>query len=149
MSSLQDIAVPGITVPPSDGLSGNVLALLHEIASLLTALAEEGAPGSIDLRGLPLLPGEREVLKTVLGDGEVVAVIDALGETRVTETRLAGVWWVRHADPAGETIAEFIEVTPCPAILKSDPRDMREAGVALREQLAEWTGGATGGDDGR
>ncbi len=137
-------ALPGIGVQvnfaPADRLSDNVLALLHEIAGLLERLAETGERGSIDLRGLPLLPGERDALKTVLGEGEVRATIDALGETAIHETRLAGVWWVRHHDRNGEPIAEFIEVTRVPVILQSDLQDVREAGEVLREQLAEWVG---------
>ncbi|HEB67390.1 MAG TPA: hypothetical protein ENI93_05540 [Gammaproteobacteria bacterium] len=134
---------PGIGVQvnfaPADRLSDNVLALLHEIAGLLERLVDTGESGSIDLRGLPLLPGERDALKTVLGEGEVRATLDALGETAIHETRLAGVWWVSHCDRNGEQIAEFIEVTRVPVILQSDSRDVRDAGEVLRAQLAEWT----------
>ncbi len=139
MSAWPGIGVQ-VNVAPVDRLSDNVLALLHEIVGRLERLVETGESGSIDLRGLPLLPGERDALKTVLGEGEVRATLDALGETAIHETRLAGVWWVRHHDRNGEQIAEFIEVTRVPDILKSDPQDMREAGEVLREQLAEWVG---------
>jgi len=137
---LQDISIDIVeATQPEAGLSANVLAILHEIASLQVALVEDNETGSIDLHGLPLLPGERDALHTVLGEGEIRVTIDALGPTRIHETRLAGVWWVQHQNREGERIAELIEVTRCPAIMKSDARDIAESARALREQLAEWS----------
>ena len=148
MNRLEDIAIevmPG--TQREAGLSANVLAILHEIASLQEALVAQNETGSIDLRGLPLLPGEQEALQTVLGKGELSVTIDALGATQIYETQVAGVWWVQHNNRDGEPIAELIEVTRAPDIIKSDVRDIGDAAAALREQLAEW-GGTTKSEGG-
>lgn len=148
MNRLEDINIEVVTSTGIEtGLSANVLAILNEIATLQAQLVDQNESGSIDLRGLPLLPGEYEALQTVLDKGELSATVDALGETQIRETQLAGVWWVKHNNRDGEVIAELIEVTQIPDIMKSDLRDIRDACAALREQLAEWSdpvGQATG-----
>lgn len=141
MKMQHDRACATAALPPS------LLALLHEIADLQERLATRDEPGAIDLRALPLLPGEREALRSVLGQGEVTVRLDALGESEIHETRLAGVWWVRHADREGETVAEFIEVATVPAILHSDRRDVENACHVLREQLREWAGSGNAGEE--
>lgn len=144
MIRLEDIAIEVVEATQTEtGLSANVLAILHEIASLQEALVADNETGSIDLRGLPLLPGERDALQTVLGKGELSVTLDTLGPTRIYETQVAGVWWVQHENREGERIAELIEVTRCPQIIKSDVRDIGEAAAALREQLVEWGGTPT------
>jgi hypothetical protein len=53
--------------------TGMALAVLAEIGRLLTALADSGATGAIDLRSLPLTAADREQLEALLGRGEVCA----------------------------------------------------------------------------
>lgn len=112
-----------------------VPALLREIEALLAELAARGQTGRIDLRSLPLCPGDDTRLAAALGAGEVDAVVQAAGDTRVRETGVAGVWWVTHANADGETVAEFIEVTPVPEILKTHPDDVRAGLQRLRARL--------------
>ncbi|MCG6886635.1 MAG: hydrogenase expression/formation protein [Proteobacteria bacterium] len=139
MNRLEDIGIEVHTSAGTEsGLSANVLAILHEIATMQAALVNDDTADGIDLRGLPLLPGEYDALKTVLGKGDLSATIDALGETLVYETQVTGVWWVQHNNRDGERIAELIEVTRIPEIMKSNVRDIEDACTALREQLAEW-----------
>ncbi len=117
---------------------GNVLAIANEIGTLLTNLANSGQGASIDLRNLPMAPGDYEILRTVLGKGEVSAVVLALGPTRITETAVRGVWWVTHHNSNEEVVAEFIEVALIPEILKTHPDDVRDGLALLRARLAEF-----------
>jgi len=137
MSGLKDIPVMVIAPPAQDasGPSGNGTAILHEIADLLARLAAEGSEGSIDLRAIPLTPGDLAQLQETLAAGAVKVEIDAAGPTDVYETVFPGVWWVRHRNESGQTVAEFIEVTACPEILKSHTDDVREGWVRLRKLL--------------
>ncbi len=112
-----------------------VPALLREIEALLTQLVETGRSGRIDLRSLPLLPGDDQRLADALGNGEVDAVTDALGETRVHETGVAGVWRVTHANAEGETVAVFIDITLMPEILMTHADDARAGLAQLRSRL--------------
>jgi hydrogenase-1 operon protein HyaF len=112
-----------------------VPALLREIEALLTLLVETGRSGRIDLRSLPLLPGDDQRLADALGSGEVDAVIEALGATHVRETGVAGVWWVTHANADGETVAAFIDITLVPEILMTHADDARAGLVQLRSRL--------------
>jgi len=116
-------------------MSTNAAALLHEIAALLDSLARTGEGGSVQLNGLPLLPGDYEVLQEELGEGELSAELEALGRTQLRETALHGVWWVTHRNSVHEIVAESIEVTRCPAILQTPAEDVTESARLLRERL--------------
>lgn len=124
--------------------SGNAQAILHEIVSLLEALTSRGTNGIIDLRAMPLTPGDYRVLEEVLAEGEVKATVDAAGPTEVRETLYPGVWWIRHRNEAGEVVGEFIEVTAFPEILKSPMDDVREGLADLATLLERAEAGETG-----
>lgn len=144
MSGLADIAIrvdDGMTV-------GSVRAIGQEIATLLARLAEHGEAGAIDLKSLPVGSNDREALAALLGEGEVTAAVEAFGATRVHETRFPGVWWVTHENSAGDVIAEFIEVTPVPEILKAPVEELAEAAARLRSQLDADDETPTGGSHG-
>lgn len=111
-------------------------ALLQELAAKLALLAEEGRPEHIDLRRLPLPPEGLTALKNWLGQGEIEATVRALGVTTIRETAVAGVWWVRHAKLAGDTLDEHLEITPCPALLMAHADDIRRAAHVLEIRLA-------------
>jgi hydrogenase-1 operon protein HyaF len=138
MSGLDRIGVQVVTAQ-DDAAPSYVPALLREIEAMLADLVANGRHGRIDLRSLPLLPGDDARLAAVLGEGEVDADIQATGGTRVRETGVAGVWWVTHANADGETVAEFIEVTLVPEMLKTHPQDARAGLARLRERLDELT----------
>ncbi|MBZ0090626.1 MAG: hydrogenase expression/formation protein [Sulfuricellaceae bacterium] len=116
-------------------MSANAAPLLHEIAALLDNLAQSGEGGTVQLYGLPLLPGDYQALREALGEGELKAELSALGPTQIRETALHGVWWVTHRNSAQEVVAESIEVTRCPAILQTPAEDVGEAARRLRESL--------------
>ena len=127
-------------------LSGNADPILHEIRSLLKDLVTSGKSASIDLRSLPLLPSDYEKLKEVLGQGEVSATVDAMGLTQARETAVHGVWWVTHYNSDETIIAEFIEVTDMPEILRTHPADARVGLDLLQSRLTPAT--ETGKGDG-
>lgn len=114
------------------GVSAIVRALIAEIAAKLERLADQGAAGTIDLRGLPLLPRDYTMLKNRLGAGEVTATVNALGPTRIHETGYSGVWWLTHCNDTGEVVGELIEITTCPSLLISDGEEVRASAARLR-----------------
>ena len=135
MNHLEDIPVTVLATGAEAAPHGR--ALLVELEALLRDLVEQGREGSIDLRSLPLSPGDRAFLERQLGQGEVVAEVSALGPSRVQETAIHGVWWVRHYNSNDEVMAEFLEVTHCPDIVRAHPADVRDSLEDLRARLVE------------
>lgn len=113
-----------------------VRALLEEIAAKAESLADHGQPDALDLRGLPLLPGDYALLKTLLGSGEVTATVTALGPTRIHETFYPGVWWVTYCNESEEVVGEIIEITACPGLLISDNAEIRAGVTRLRDAFS-------------
>lgn len=136
MSGLDRIPIqvqPAIAAPLS---TATAQAILAELETSLQALLASGREHSIDLRSLPLAPGELEYLKDTLGEGEVRVEVDALGSSRVVETRIHGVWWVTHRNSLDDVMAEFIEVSFCPDIIRAQRDDVRESLEVLSARLA-------------
>ncbi len=121
-----------------DELTFNVKPLLNEVKHALDKLIETGQSTVIDLRSIPLAPGEEEKILNVLGLGEVQARLDALGLSEVIETRYAGVWIVTHYNDDDHIISRFIEVTSMPEILCSQTEDIMAAysrlGLTLNDE---------------
>ena len=126
MSSLDSIQVT------TEVATGNVDPLLHEIRHALARLSQGETGTTIDLRSLPLAPGEEERIEATLGVGEVHAEVDALGPTLVQETSYPGVWLITHKNADDAVVARFIEVTDIPELLRSQPADI-DAGIARLE----------------
>lgn len=136
MSGLDSISIqvqPAIPAPLS---TATAQAILAELETSLQALLASGREHSIDVRSLPLAPGELEYLKETLGEGEVRVEVVALGASRVVETRIHGVWWVTHRNTLDDVMAEFIEVSFCPDIIRAQRDDVRESLEALSARLA-------------
>ena len=117
--------------------TGNVPPLLHEIRHALRNLLDNGETTTIDLRGLPMAPGEQDQLLEILGKGEVSAHLEALGKSEIIESSYAGVWLIIHYNNNGEVMGKFIEITRMPAILKAQAADMEESLAALQMRLEE------------
>lgn len=117
--------------------TGNVLPLLHEIRHALQRLTEGGEGTVIDLRSLPLAPGEEKRIEEALGEGEVSIEIDALGLSTIRETAYAGVWLVTHRNSADEIVARFIEIARIPALVPAQAQDIAAGLGELEETLAE------------
>ncbi len=120
-----------------DELTQNVKPLLHEIKHALDNLIETGQTSIIDLRSIPLAPGEEDKILSTLGQGEVLAQLNALGLSEVIETQYAGVWLVTHYNDENNIISRFIEVTTMPEILCSQTEDIMKAYSSLSLDLAE------------
>jgi len=125
-----------LQVEAGASLTHNVQPLLHEIRHALVTLLEDGGDTVIDLRSLPLAPGEEQTLLDELGQGEVYARLQALGPTEIIETGYPGVWVVVHYNSSDEVIGKFIEVCAIPGLLCSQQEDIRQGLEQLQVQLA-------------
>ena len=113
----------------------NVEPLLHQVRHALETLLASGKPGIIDLRSIPLAPGEEQSIIETLGHGEVHARLNALGPSEIIETSYAGVWLITHYNEDEAVVSRFIEITGVPEILKSQPEDISLATKRLAEEL--------------
>lgn len=116
--------------------TGNVPLLLAEIRHALARLMETGATHAIDLRTLPMGPGEEDRLMAALGRGEVQAEFDSMGRTEIVECGYPGVWCVTHRDAAGQVLTRLLEITYTPALLASPPEDVQAGFERLTAELA-------------
>jgi hydrogenase-1 operon protein HyaF len=123
--------------------SGNVPLLMHELRHALEALVADGTTHVVDLRAIPLAPGEEDRLLEALGRGELVAEFHAHGKSEICECGYPGVWRVTHWNAIGELVGRFIEVTYAPALLASQPQDVR-AGLARLTNLLQDGASAAG-----
>ena len=133
----QAVSTIQFNIQAEDQLTWNVQPLLHEVKHALDHLLETGETTAIDLRSIPLAPGEEDKILDTLGRGEVVARLDVLGASEVLETQYAGVWLVSHYNNNEEIIGRFIEVTTMPEILRSQREDMAEASERLTLNLQD------------
>lgn len=127
---------PACSTEPGTVETGNVAPLLHEIRHALQALLESGSETVIDLRGLPLAPGEEARIEQRLGCGEVRVELNALGPSEILETRYPGVWLVTHRNNDNEVIGRFIEICLVPRLVCAQDEDIRAGLAELNEQLA-------------
>jgi HupH hydrogenase expression protein, C-terminal conserved region len=109
--------------------TGNVPLLLHELRHALERLLTEGTTHVIDLRAIPLGPGEEERLLETLGTGEMRAEFNSLGRSVIEESSYPGLWRVTHWNTTDEITGRFLEVAFTPALLSSPPEDV-SAGLA-------------------
>jgi hydrogenase-1 operon protein HyaF len=133
VTELRDIPIHGQY--PGPALTGNVAPILAEVRYALEKLVNTGESTLIDLRALPFGPGDEEELFRKLGRGEVTAELQALGTSRIWETGFPGVWVVDHANSEGERLSLHVEIAEVPALLRSQPEDMREALDRLQRHL--------------
>ena len=120
-----------------DDLTWNVAPLLHEVKHALAGLIKNNETVVIDLRSIPLAPGEEEKILNALGQGEVQSQLNALGLSEIIETQYAGVWLITHYNDENDIIGRFIEITTMPDILRSQEEDIVEAFNRLSESLEE------------
>ena len=122
--------------PPCAPPTGNLIPLLHEIRHALTRWLEQGEEHVIDLRSIPLAPGEEDRLIEQLGAGEVNARLSILGPSDIIETRYPGAWLITHYNENESITGRFIEVCEVPGILKSQADDIRAGLERLEDQLS-------------
>ena len=132
---MNEADLPQFNIQIGNELTWNVKPILHEIRHGLRKLLETGESSIIDLRSIPLAPGEEETIIDTLGCGEVHAKLNALGPSEIYETRFAGVWLITHFNEESSIISRFIEITAFPDILKSQSDDMTFALDLLEHEL--------------
>lgn len=134
--NLSDIPIKVETSLAGEGLGEGAKAILYEILTMLERLADAGAEGAVDLRSLPMAPGDWKDLTAALGEGDIDATFhDGAGRSRIRETGVHGVWWIEHRDADDNVVASFLEVTTVPAILATDTADIRAGSRRLRQKL--------------
>jgi len=126
---------PRFNIHTGNELTWNVKPILHEIRHALLDLLDSGNTSIIDLRSIPLAPGEEETIINALGQGEVHARLDVLGRSDIYETLYSGVWLVTHYNENEAVVGRFIEITELPDILKSQREDMSDALKELTQEL--------------
>ncbi len=126
---------PQFNIHAGNELTWNVKPILHEIRHALQKLLDSGETSIIDLRSIPLAPGEEDIIVETLGRGEVQARLDVLGPSDIYETRYTGVWLVTHYNDSDSIVSRFIEVTEMPDVLKSQREDVVHALDALVTEL--------------
>lgn len=129
------IDIPVISEPAMTLPSMNVEPILHEVRHALRRLLETGETAMIDLRAMPLAPGEEAKIRERLGTGEVVIRLDAMGPSTLTETAYSGVWWVEHRNPNDVVTGLYIEVAKVPSIVEPDRQDLIDAVARLNDDL--------------
>lgn len=138
MNELSDIPIDiNNTTEVIQSPSPALLALLQELRCMLEQLAEQGISDSIDIRSLPFLPGDYEQLETILGEGEINATLNSLGNSQIRETAIPGIWWITHTNSEDEILTELLEVTLLPEILKTPQQDVSEASAMLQQILQQ------------
>lgn len=135
MSTLSDIPIQVEQSPPPPRDFGNAVPILGEIRHAVARLAETGEATRIDLAAMPFGPGDEDRLLELLGRGEVQATVDALGPTRIWETRFPGVWLVDYANADNQRLALQIEVDEVPQILRTQAPDLSDSLRALDARL--------------
>ena len=118
-------------------LTGNARAVLHEVATLLDALAQRGETGVIDLGGMPLSQADKTWLIEKLGQGEVEVMLDLAGASQIRETAFHGVWWLIHRNENNVVSGEFIEVNRVPDLVLAHADDIRRSAESLKLLLSE------------
>ncbi|MEE9492004.1 MAG: hydrogenase expression/formation C-terminal domain-containing protein [Gammaproteobacteria bacterium] len=134
---MPEAAAPQFNIQIGNELTWNVQPLLHEIRHALRNLLDSGECSVIDLRSIPLAPGEEDKILSTLGRGEVQAQLDALGPSEIIETQYAGVWIVTHYNDENNIISRFIEITTIPDILRSQIEDVTAACNRLANILTD------------
>ena len=136
---MSEAGIPQFNIQVGNELTWNVQPILHEIRHALGKLLETGETRVIDLRSIPLAPGEEQTIIDTLCCGEVHAKLNALGPSEIYETRYAGVWLITHYNEENSVIGRFIEITRIPDILRSQQEDITIALAMLENELSEAT----------
>ena len=133
MESSEHVAACAV---PGDLSTGNVEPLLHEVRHALQRWLDDAEVTIIDLRSIPMGPGDEDRIISELGRGEVQARMSALGPSEIIETRFSGVWLVTHWNENDEVIGKFIEICDMLRLLMAQEEDIREGLDLLDAQLA-------------
>ena len=127
--------------PPNYDASGeafsslNIKPIMHEVRHALARLIATDETTTIDLQSIPFAPGEVDIIREHLGEGEVVIQVNALGPSTLSETKYAGVWWIEHRNNADEVTGLYIDITRVPTIVSPPPEDLADGLSELSDYL--------------
>jgi hydrogenase-1 operon protein HyaF len=121
----------------SHDLTWNVEPILNEVKHALEQLINNEKTTVIDLRSIPLAPGEEDKIITILGQGEVDVTLQTLGLTHIVETNYSAVWLVTHFNTDDDIIGRYIEITKMPEILYAQSEDIVSSYQELVAVLAD------------
>ena len=140
MQKLEDISKKNAT-PRQTLQTGNALPVFWEIRHALALFLSAGKTSVIDLEAVPFGPGDKEQLLRWLGEGEVTAELNALGRSRVWESRFPGIWVIDHYNPQEERMTLQVEITDIPELLRSQHEDLEGSLERLDKALNSLTNG--------
>lgn len=126
-----------LEVEVAEPATGMAQAVLGELLEHLKSFEAAGTTRVIDIQSLPLTVPDRRQLAEILGEGEVSAQLDSFGQSRINETRFAGIWWVRHYTVDDALLSELIEITDMPDILRSQPTDVTNSITQLANTIRQ------------
>ncbi len=121
-----------IPVIAEGGRTANLKPLLREIRQALGELIDSGRETAIDVSAMPFSEQDEADLRAQLGVGEVSAVLDAYGPTKIHETAISGVWWVEHRDAEDRRLTLHLQIARIPAILVTPLEDLDDGLDRLR-----------------
>jgi len=141
MSGIEGIGIKVISAAAQAEGTASVgtMAILAQIAQMLETLVASDESDMIDLQDAQLAPQEYEMLREALAEGEVHAVIDTVEPAEVRETIYPGVWWFTQYNVEGDIVADIIEVTALPEVLKAHADDVADGLARLKEFLGPAT----------
>lgn len=133
---------PPVLPEPGDAAgTAAALALLGEVGAALQDWRRDDRPRVFAVT-LPDAAGRR-FLDQILGEGEVAAVCDGVGDAgapetaRAQESVFAGVWRVQRFDAAGNLRADCIEVGELPSIVIDEAFKSAAPRVGAEEPFPE------------
>jgi hydrogenase-1 operon protein HyaF len=136
MSGLDSISIKVEEAGGQDFRTENLRPLMRQVEQALADLVESQRETVIDLAAMPFSDQDEAELRAFLGTGEVSAVVDAFGPSRIEETGVPGVWLVEHRDAEDRRLTLHIAITRVPALLVTPTEDLTDGLRALRDRRA-------------
>ncbi|MGD8573036.1 MAG: hydrogenase expression/formation C-terminal domain-containing protein [Gammaproteobacteria bacterium] len=110
--------------------------VLTEIKNALHNLLKSGRETIIDLNAIECDEACEELLKKILGNGDVSATLTIFGRDEIRESGIHGVWWVYHLNDSGAIITKSIYIAYVPSILPPQREDVEYSTTVLEKRLA-------------
>ncbi|HWR40283.1 MAG TPA: hydrogenase expression/formation C-terminal domain-containing protein [Patescibacteria group bacterium] len=119
-----------------ENMSTQTVAVLHEISTALTALAETGATHTLFIDKMGLAPEDRQNIRGILGEGGLRIRLEGSDEpAEWLESGTAGVWYGVFFNQNGQPILETLEVAMFPALAATQRADLLQGAERLRRRL--------------
>ncbi len=119
---------------PPEGVI-NAPSVLVELNEQAAAWRPGTPPHVINLTLLPQTEADLAHLDNTLGHGPISILSRGYGNCRISATRLANCWWVRHYNSDERLILNTLEVVDVPAAALAAQGDMEDSAERLAEIL--------------